>query len=573
MKGLGKYGAMAVGLGFFLVFLLAVLATNIWFANTLVGDLAAAISLLPAADQETSLLAQKQFKLLQIAALIMAVVYFAGIIFALSRDIQRRDTEVEAAKAETDNILGTVTEGLFLLDKDLEIGMQQSGALRDMFGVKDDLNGNFLDFINRYVPESTLDIARDFIELLFGDRVKQKLIGDLNPLTEVEISIERRDGSFESRFLNFQFQRVLVEKKVSQLLTSVTDVTREVVLARQLEETKEQSEAQLDLLVSILHLDPAQVRRFLVNTEHSLDTVNGLLKEQTSGRSGITNKLAAIFRDAHKIKGEAAALEMHSFEILAHEFEDKVEELRRKSDTSTKDLLTLTVHLKGLYEHLASVQDMVQRFSSLSGSHEHTQSDENSEPANPLARLGNQVAERNGVEVRVSRVGLDDEEIPEPYRELVNDAAIQLVRNSVAHGIEGPAQRLRLGKRAEGQVVVSVNTSDDGELVLQVRDDGRGLNMEKIRSTAIEKKMITFEQANRLNHTQVLGLLFRPGFSTAEEGGRDAGRGVGLDVVGAGMREAKGRISVQHRQDQFCQFRLIFPAVADSGDVAESRWG
>lgn len=565
MKGLGKYGAMAIGLGFFLVFLLAVLGTNIWLANTMVSELGGAVAQLPAANQESMMLAQRQFQLLQVAALVMAVVYFAGIIFGLSRDIQRRDSEVEVAKAETDNILGTVTEGLFLLDRDLEIGMQQSGALRDMFGVKDDLTGNFLDFIKTYVPESTLDIARDFIELLLGDRVKEKLIGDLNPLTEVEISIERRDGTFESRFLSFHFQRVKVDKKVTQLLTSVTDVTREVVLARELEETKEQSEAQLDLLVSILHLDPAQVRRFLVNTEHSLDTINDLLKEQNSGRSEIGKKLSAIFRDAHKIKGEAAALEMHSFEILAHEFEDKVEELRLKPDANTKDLLSLTVHLKGLYEHLNSVQDMVKRFSSLSGSYDHGDAaGADAESTDPLASLGRQVAERIGVEVRVSRVGLSDDEIPAKYRDLVNEASIQLVRNSVAHGIESPAQRLRRGKRPEGQVVVSVSENDDGGLTVQVRDDGRGLNMEKIRSTAIEKDLISFEQANRLNHTQVLGLLFRPGFSTAEAGGRDAGRGVGLDVVGNAVRSAKGRISVQHRPDQFCQFQLILPPVADS---------
>ncbi len=572
MLALGKYRGIVIGLGLFLLMLLAILGMNIWLSNQLVSDVAPAVSSLPATQQDTVTTTQQQFKLLQFAAIGLSLVYFVGIMFALLRDMQRRDVEVDAAREETDNILGTVNEGLFLLDRDLEIGIQQSEALRDMFGIKDELEGNFMTFIGRYVPDGTVEIAADFIELLLGERVKEKLIGDLNPLNEVEISIERRDGSYQNRYLNFQFKRVLEDKKVKQLLVSVTDVTREVLLARELEETKEQSEAQMDLLVSILHIEPRQLALFLDNTQTGLNRINETLKQQGSGRSERQGQLAEIFREAHKIKGEAAALNMHSFEIKTHEFEEQIEVLRQKPDLAANDLLPLTVSLKSQFEHLESVRDMVIRFSRLQGAVDANGQGSN-EPVeivaqDPLTQLAQKVAERRGVQVMVSRFGLSDSELPEHYRTLINDATIQFVRNAVAHGIEAPDERLTQGKSPLGQVAVSVNQSAEGEFVLVVRDDGRGLNPALIRETAIAKGLITDAMAKKLSDTQTLGLLFKSGFSTAEEADLDAGRGVGLDIVGAEIKALNGKISIGHQASRYCQFRVVLPAVSVADEAA-----
>lgn len=575
MTALGKYRGITIALGVFLVFLLFVLFANIWLSNQLVTDLGSAYSALDANQQESVGTTQQQFKLLQIAAIVMAVVYFAGIMFALIKDVQRRDVEVEAAREETDNILGTVSEGLFLLDRDLEIGIQQSEALREMFGMKDDLTGHFFEFISKYVPEATLEIAADFIELLLGDRVKEKLIGDLNPLNEVEINLERRDGTFENRYLNFQFKRVLEDKKVSQLLVSVTDVTREVLLARELEETKEQSEAQMDLLVSVLHIEPTQLSLLLQNTESSLTQINDVLKRQVAGRPERQEQLAEIFREAHKIKGEAAALNMHSFEIRAHEFEERVEELRNSPDLSANDLLSLTVQLKSQFEHLGSVKGLVQRFAKLqlvSGEPQSSEAGEgptvvSSGPLDPLQQLAQKVADRRGVHVMLTRMGLSDDELPEHYRGLLNDAAVQLVRNAVAHGLEKPEQRSDAGKSPLGQIAVSVSKDDAGGFELIVHDDGRGLDIDQIRRRGIEQGLID-SSVDTIDYREAISLLFKPGFSTVSEADLDAGRGVGLDIVGESIRSMKGKIRVGSKPGKFCQFRITLPPPHQSDQIA-----
>ncbi len=572
MTALGKYRGIIIALAVFLVFLLFVLFANVWMSNQLVSELGPAFATLSDSQQASAGAIQQQFKLLQIAAIVMAVVYFIGIMFALIKDVQRRDVEVEAAREETDNILGTVSEGLFLLDRDLEIGMQQSEALRDMFGMKDDLTGHFFEFISKYVPESTLEVAADFIELLMGDRVKEKLIGDLNPLNEVEINLERRDGTFENRYLNFQFKRVLEEKKVTQLLVSVTDVTREVLLARELEETKEQSEAQMDLLVSILHIEPSQLSLLLQNTDNGLTRINDVLKRQVSSRTERQEQLGEIYRETHKIKGDAASLNMHSFEIRAHEFEERIEALRKSPDLSANDLLSLTVQLKSQFEHLDSVKQMVQRFAKLqlAGVTSEPASDDVSRPASnapkdPLMQLAQKVADRRGVHVMLTRMGLSDDELPDAYRGLISDAAVQLVRNSVAHGLETPEQRSASGKSPLGQIAVSVSKDDEGGYELIVHDDGRGLDLEKIRARAIEQGLLD-ESAQEIDLRDAIGLLFKPGFSTASEADLDAGRGVGLDIVGASIKSMRGKVRVGSRPGKYCQFRVSLPPVSSQPD-------
>jgi len=145
--------------------------------------------------------------------IISGLVYLLAVLPQIARLSKEEVVEVESRK-EAQNILGTVSEGLFLLGPDHQIGIEQSASLKELFRSERDLEGNFFDFIAQYVPEATVGIARDFLDLLYGDRVKEKLVKDLNPLNEVEIHIARRDGSYESRYLNFGFTRVLEDGKL-----------------------------------------------------------------------------------------------------------------------------------------------------------------------------------------------------------------------------------------------------------------------------------------------------------------------------------------------------------------------
>lgn len=133
-----------------------------------------------------------------------------------------------------------------------------------------------------------------------------------------------------------------------------------------------------------------------------------------------------------------------------------------------------------------------------------------------------------------------------------------LVRNAADHGIEPAAEREAAGKPARG--TIRLNACHEGnQVVIEVSDDGRGLNREKIVSRAIELGIATSEEARLLNESEALQLIFAPGLSTAEEITEISGRGVGLDVVRAAVESLKGTIAIDSEPANGTTFRIMVP--------------
>ncbi len=133
-----------------------------------------------------------------------------------------------------------------------------------------------------------------------------------------------------------------------------------------------------------------------------------------------------------------------------------------------------------------------------------------------------------------------------------------LVRNAADHGIESVEERHASGKPVRG--TIRLNAYHDGdEVVIEVSDDGRGLDRDKILRRAVEREIITTEEALRLNETEALQLIFAAGLSTADEVTEISGRGVGLDVVKTAVEALKGTVELQTRSGQGTTFRLSVP--------------
>ena len=144
--------------------------------------------------------------------------------------------------------------------------------------------------------------------------------------------------------------------------------------------------------------------------------------------------------------------------------------------------------------------------------------------------------------------------------------AIQLVRNSVVHGIEDPQMRLGLGKDETGELRVEfVQRGTAFELDFQ--DDGAGIIAERVREAAVRRGLLGEEQARALDQKETLGLIFRAGFSTRDGADRDAGRGVGLDVVRKTVRELDGKVAVATTPGRFTRFRVLLPGPAAREDA------
>ena len=517
----------------------------------------------------------KRGRLLNIAPIAVCILALLIYLLAVIPQLLRlsRDTEVQVeSNQQAENILNTVSEGLFLLDKEGQIGVEQSKSLKQMFRLERDLEGSFLDFIGQYVPESSVSVAKDYLDLLYGDRVKEKLVKDLNPLNQVEINITRRDGSVESRFLDFKFARVMVDSELQHLLGSVTDVTREVQLEKELESNKEEQEAQLDLLMNILHLDKDSLARFYSETDTALNSINSTLQERGHSTDEIRSKLATIAEQAHRIKGDAAALKLHNFEFIMHEFETEVGNVQAIRGTiSGRDVLPAVTKLKAVFKELNNMQSIVTRFSEVL-SLERSQDDQGSADVTAvkptavdggsvleqeLQDLVSSIAERNQVRVVLKTFGLGATEVPEYLTKVVRDSAIQMLRNSVAHGARPPAQRLASGKPDYMTVTVSLTPTPEGHTFM-VRDDGEGLDQQKILDKAVKKGLIKETDLAKVTSAVLGRLIFHPGFSTRDEADLDAGRGVGLSAVHSMIRDAGGVLGFAQSAGKHCQFSVRF---------------
>ena len=151
-----------------------------------------------------------------------------------------------------------------------------------------------------------------------------------------------------------------------------------------------------------------------------------------------------------------------------------------------------------------------------------------------------------------------DTKIDKTIFEIISDPLMHMVRNAISHGIEGPEERTRNGKDASGVLILSAR-HDGSSIVLQIEDDGRGMDPEQLRRTAVEKRFITEGEAKSMSDADALNLIFRAGFSTASAVGRVSGRGVGMDVVTNQLGKINGRIEIKTEKNVGTRFIIRLP--------------
>jgi two-component system chemotaxis sensor kinase CheA len=176
---------------------------------------------------------------------------------------------------------------------------------------------------------------------------------------------------------------------------------------------------------------------------------------------------------------------------------------------------------------------------------------------NKFPRVVRDVASAENKQVELTLAG-QDVQIDRNVLQLITDALLHIVRNAVSHGLENPETRQAAGKPVTGRLVISALTERD-DVLIQVQDDGRGIDTEAVRKKAIRKGLITAEAAALLDEQEVWALLFEPGFSMADKITDISGRGVGLDVVKLAIDSLGGRLRVNSELGKGTTFTLVLP--------------
>jgi two-component system, chemotaxis family, sensor kinase CheA len=497
-------------------------------------------------------------RMLQLGFAVLALLVFLYIVLKAIRTLKANDEVVYARERENAQILANVREGLFLLNKDGKIGSQMSASLPTILGRDAAPGMDFLSILRELVPQRDHEAAKEYMDLLFGDRVKESLVASLNPLNQLELRGDDGAGGAMQRYVSMQFSRVKSGKEITNLLVTAQDITERVQLIQAVQDAEARAQEEVKGLLDLLELEPAVSRRFLQETETSLDAINDALREAGHSRD-YPATINEIFRRVHKLKGDAAMHKLSLFETLAHRFENLLEGLRGKSSLNGDDLLAIPPHLEDIYSRTGKLRALAERMSS-KDAHANQAAASGNELGFALESLAAKVATNQKKKVRVTADMPEFGLLPEAKASVLRDIAVQLVRNAVVHGIEDGNERVMSSKTETGTIHVTLKRTEGNKFEFVVRDDGRGIVPEQIRESLVKSGRYTRAQSDALDERALVMKLFEPGISTSAAIDEDAGRGVGLDIVAEKVKALGAQIRLGTRPNTFTQFSIAFAA-------------
>ncbi|WP_394261104.1 ATP-binding protein [Moraxella boevrei] len=517
----------------------------------------------------------------QIVAFIVLLGFLALFVGYALRRMRLGDALVEKAQKETNDIMHTVNEGLFLIDKDLKIGEQYSSKLEDILQQRNIAGRNLYDLLGGMISQKDMDTTKLFVEQLYNTWVVEDLIQDLNPLKQVLVSFVNKDGMSDTKFLEFNFLRVMDKagKAVEKVFVSVVDVTKEVRLQLQMQKDREQHDRQIDMISYLLTVNPTQLNNFITETKQRIERMNNVLK--TENLDNLPHKAQQLYRESHRLKGDASAIKLNTVVSITEKQENHVKQLLEKQQLTGNDFLGFTIALNELIDMVKFIEGLTQR---LNLKDENVVATNTAQPTpktasvailshnkptatpaesnywqNYFSSYASDIAHRQGKKVVVSVNGFDDAPISAEKSHLYKDIATQFLKNAIVHGIESPDERRAKGKPETGVVTLSLENVANNQQKLSITDDGQGINWAKIRNKAIEVGQVTPEQAQNLQPRDLVRLMLSVGVSTADKQDEDAGRGVGMDIVRQLAVEGQGKFGVNSQPNQFTQMTVTFP--------------
>lgn len=462
---------------------------------------------------------------------------------------------VEARNAENRKYLDTIQEGLLLLDPDFRISEQYSRYLVTLFGTEEIAGRSFVDFVFPDPAAQATDRKdlSQFLDILFNNTVADiDMIVQINPLKDRVLDVGKPPRRIT---VDVTFHRIMRDDVVENVMMIFQDRTEIVRVQRELAEERQRAESEIAQVAALLRAGPQAFTDFVAQGQDALDDLEAHL-----GDLGSRPVLDRLFRKMHSLKGAARYLEFRRLEGAAHEVEDLIAGSRGKAGGSPARNAAsgeLGARIRGVVATMQSELDAIgritERFRSFADATARP-SDGQQNVATSLERMTGEIARELGKKIRVVSEGsLEDASLLGKLR----DPLIHLLRNAVDHGIEEPLERVAAGKAEEGTVRLGFS-SDKGAHVIQVADDGGGIDFEVVRRKAVARRLMGSRPEDQ-SRAALLRVLFMPGFSSRDEASGISGRGIGLDVVHDAVKRLGGQIAVLSEDGKGTRFTLRIP--------------
>ena len=449
-------------------------------------------------------------------------------------------------------------------------------------------------------PIRTGSRLQDLFKPLAGDKSLALILDALMQAQEaavvehVELRLPRADGSLETVRCRLEFRGLAHGGDPPRCLILLHDETAELQRTHELEDLRREVQIQSEILRSVLRMGRTRFAASVQKTDRAMTAIDGILKKPAREQAAFRNKLEETLEEVDRIRREGAALKLTSLERSARLFEDALHGLRGRATLSGGDFLPLAVKMDELYGQFALLRSLTKNVharapAAAAPAHRAAPLTDNGtqiidapqfiqrlrEPrARPsragslegtLASLTTHIAAEHGKSVLLECEGMD--EVPAPYLGTVKNVTIQLIRNAIIHGIETAEARALAGKPVPATLRLSFRTVAGGGFELRFQDDGRGVDPDLVRRTAVEKGLLSLEAAAVLPERQAIKLIFRAGFTTLPQEGGAPPHGAGLSLTRRYVDEAGGKIALASEFGINTRFKISLPPIADARRV------
>jgi two-component system, chemotaxis family, sensor kinase CheA len=493
----------------------------------------------PPAQQEFTI--RIRFVMGYILVMGLAIVYE---YISIKKD--QKEKTLKAELAQEKNIIQTmkdnINQGIFMMNSELKILPLYSKPLIPILSYYDsELAGkNFLDTLSASLDTNQLQTMKGYFSMIFTKAKSAKVLESANPIAEFEYRIDDRVKTLTTKFN-------LIEQPGAEpvIIGIIQDNTREKEYEKDLRIQREAQELEMKNMFDVLQIDPLVFNDFIEDTEANFNYINSILKDRS-----LTEKqaLTKFFQNVHAIKSNALILGLDTFGRKLHTLEDEIKVISAYDKILVEDVLGLAIKLESILKEKDEYVKITKKIEAFKTSNQidtiliHSLT-------NAVEKLSDETQKKVELKAGQVDIGILESKLRKP----IKDILFQCVRNSICHGIEPVDERIRKNKKPVGLLVFSIkNVGDKAEITFS--DDGRGLDWKKIKA----KYIALNPDAKEINKKILLGAVFSPEFSTSEETGTIAGRGVGLSLVKDLVKENLGTIKVDSTESGLT-FKFIFP--------------
>lgn len=466
--------------------------------------------------------------------------------------LDRKDIELEYSNGLNKKYLDNIKEGLVLIEQDFTILDQYSLFMLELFKTDQIKNKNIVDLIypdiNQFANERKE--LEKYLTILFSNTLTDiDMIMDINPLHNKTLFIKDKNNNTHEIIIDASFIRIYNNSNVENVMIIFEDKTNIVKMQKKLEREKGRYQTEVESISAILKAGP----RTFIDFINEAKEVIKLFENNISNLDNM-NIVDKIFRQIHSLKGAAKHLELIHLANIANKIEDILSIIKKeKHQVNINDI---KYYITNLNEEFSDVEKLYKRFQNFSQYTSKTFQNNTDKYDSFLDSLKGMVTNLSKEMGKETKIIINNNIKNFPFYEFLKNPLIQIIRNAIDHAIEDPYERLSKLKKQYG--VINIRSyENENEYIIDIQDDGRGIDFEKIKLKAIQMNLLN--ETLSINNIKLLQLIFNPNFTSKDHVSSLSGRGYGLDVVKDAMASLGGKITVNTLKDKGTKFSLIIP--------------